>query len=64
MAPEVMRASPHSYAADYFALGVLCYEFMLGRRPYNGKSRNEIREKILAKRVQVKNSEIPDDWSV
>ena len=30
-APEVMCRQPHTYAVDYFALGVLCYEFMLGR---------------------------------
>ncbi len=39
MAPEVMCRLAHTYAVDYFALGVLAYEFMLGRRPYNGRSR-------------------------
>lgn len=31
MAPEVMCRQNHSYAVDYFALGVIGYEFMLGR---------------------------------
>ena len=44
MAPEVMCRLNHSYSVDHFALGVMVYEFMLGRRPYNGKSRNEIRD--------------------
>ena len=44
MAPEVMCRWNHNKAVDYYALGVLAYEFMLGRRPYNGRSRNEIRE--------------------
>jgi len=39
MAPEVMCRLAHTYAVDYFALGVLAFEFMLGRRPYNGRSR-------------------------
>jgi hypothetical protein len=30
-APEVMCRQPHTFAVDYFALGVLAYEFMLGR---------------------------------
>jgi serine/threonine protein kinase len=64
MAPEVMCAQNHSYAVDYFAVGVIAYEFMLGVRPYLGKSRKEIKEMILAKQVQVKHSEIPPDWSV
>lgn len=44
MAPEVMCRQPHSYAVDYFAVGVIAYEFMLGRRPYLGRSRKEIRD--------------------
>lgn len=34
MAPEVMRRGTNSFEADYFALGVLIYEFMTGNRPY------------------------------
>lgn len=49
MAPEVMCRQNHSYAADYFAVGVIGYEFMLGRRPYVGRSRKEIRDMIFAK---------------
>lgn len=51
LAPEVMYHQSHGIAVDYFALGVIAYEFMLGRRPYNGKSRKEIREQILARNV-------------
>ena len=49
MAPEVMLRFNHTEAVDYFALGVLAYECMFGRRPYVGKSRKEIREDILSK---------------
>jgi serine/threonine protein kinase len=31
MAPEVMCAQNHTIAVDYFALGVMTYEFMNGR---------------------------------
>jgi serine/threonine protein kinase len=31
MAPEVMCAQNHTIAVDYFALGVIGYEFMLGK---------------------------------
>ncbi|CAD8050516.1 unnamed protein product [Paramecium sonneborni] len=64
MAPEVMCRQNHTYAVDYFALGVIAYEFMLGRRPYLGRSRQEIRDQIIAKQVQIKKTEIPDDWSL
>ena len=36
MAPEVMFRQNHSYTADYFAVGVLAYEMIMGRRPYVG----------------------------
>jgi serine/threonine protein kinase len=48
MAPEVMCRQNHTYAVDYFALGVIGYEFMLGRRPYVGKTRKEIRDMMFA----------------
>jgi len=50
MAPEVMCRQNHGVAVDYFALGIMAYEFMMGRRPYHGRSRKEIRDQILAKK--------------
>jgi serine/threonine protein kinase len=44
MAPEVMCRHNHGIEVDYFALGVIIYEFMTGRRPYLGKTRKEIRD--------------------
>lgn len=54
MAPEVMCRQDHSFAVDYYAVGVIAYELMLGFRPYNGRNRKEIRDSILSKQVQVK----------
>lgn len=34
MAPEVMCAQNHTIAVDYFALGVMTYEFMMGYVSY------------------------------
>jgi protein kinase A len=31
MSPEVMCAQNHTIAVDYFALGVMTYEFMNGK---------------------------------
>ena len=51
MAPEVMCRQNHTYAVDYFAVGVIGYEFMLGRRPYVGRNRKEIRDMMFSKQV-------------
>jgi len=64
MAPEVMCGKPHSYAADYYALGILTFELMMGGRPYTGKNRHEIKDKILCRQVQLKRKNIPEGWTV
>jgi serum/glucocorticoid-regulated kinase 2 len=64
MAPEVMCKNNHGMAADFFAVGVIAWECMLGRRPYVGKSRREIRDAILAKQAQIRKNDVPSDWSL
>lgn len=49
LAPEVMCRQNHGVAVDYFAVGVIGYECMFGKRPYLGKNRKEIRDHILSK---------------
>lgn len=44
-------------------MGVIAYECMFGKRPYQGKDRKEIRDHILAKQVQIKKTETPPGWS-
>lgn len=51
MSPEVMFKQNHGVAADYFAVGVIGYECIMGRRPYLGRNRKEIREAILMKQA-------------
>ena len=64
MAPEVMSGQNHTIAVDYFSLGVIGYELMMKKRPYLGKSRKEIKEKIMSHQVQVKKNMVPQGWSV
>jgi serine/threonine protein kinase len=64
MAPEVMCRQNHGVAVDFFALGVIAYEFMTGRRPYTGKSRKEIRDQIFQKQICLKKSDLPPGWSM
>ena len=63
MAPEVMKAKNHSFPVDFFAIGVIGYEFMLGKRPYYGKNRQEIKEQMLSKEAIIKEENIPKGWS-
>ena len=64
MSPEVILVQNHSFPSDFFALGVIGYEFMLGYRPYLGSSRKEIKELIIYKQARLNKSDIPSSWSL
>ena len=63
MAPEVMKGRNHSFPVDFFALGVIGYEFMTGSRPYSGKNRKEIKEQMLSKPAIINEENIAPGWS-
>ena len=63
MAPEVMKGRNHSFPVDFFAIGVIGYEFMIGSRPYCGKNRKEIKEQMLSKAVIINEDILPSEWS-
>ena len=63
MAPEVMNRQNHTMAVDYFAVGVIGYEFMIGKRPYQGRSRKEIKQQILKSQARITEDDLPKGWS-
>ena len=63
MSPEVMRGLGHSFSVDFFAVGVIGYEFMIGKRPYTGKNRKEIKEQMFSYQAKIKREEIAKGWS-
>ena len=63
MAPEAIVNKPHDFCVDYFALGVIVYELMMGERPYQGKNRKEIKEQMFTIEIKVDNEDLPDEWN-
>ena len=63
MAPEVMKGINHTGSVDYFAVGVITYELMMGKRPYVGKNRKEIKEQMMSKQIYIDADMVPSDWS-
>lgn len=63
MAPEVLNNENHGYSSDYYAVGIIAYEFLFGHRPYLAKSKRELKELILTRQAQVDIEELPNGWS-
>ena len=64
MAPEVLFGKNHTIVVDYFACGVMCYEFMKGVKPYQGKNRKEIKDKIKEKEIKLDKNTLSEGWSL
>lgn len=53
MSPEVIFSKNHTFQTDHYALGVICYELLFGKRPYKGANRHELRDSILSKQARI-----------
>ena len=62
MAPEAITNKRQEFSVDYFALGVIIYELMLGERPYQGKNRKEIKEQMMNLEIKLDKDDLPEDW--
>ena len=63
MAPEVLLNENHGFSVDFFALGVIGYEIIMGKRPYIGKDKKEIKKDIVSRQAQIKEDNVPEEWS-
>ena len=64
MCPEVMNGKNHSFPADYFSIGVIGYEFMMGKRPYRGRGRKEIKQQMISYQAKIEEEEMKEGWSL
>ena len=64
MSPELYLDKCYSINSDYFSLGVLGYELMLGKRPYSTVNKHEFKESLRNTDIQIEPDEIPEGWSI
>ena len=63
MAPEIILHKNYSFSVDFFAIGVMGYEFIFGERPFKGKNRKDYKKSLLKSGVQIKMEDVKG-WSL
>ena len=63
VAPEVILQQDYNYCSDFFALGVIGYEFMQGNRPYYTGNKKQIKDLILVYQPKIKTNQMKKGWS-
>lgn len=58
LAPEVLVGEHQTACVDFFAVGVILYEIMTGKRPYMGTDTKDLKVQ-MRKQVTIKSSEVP-----
>jgi len=60
LAPEILRGKGHSRGVDWWALGVIMYEFLCGLPPFYSEDVNEMYEFIISKPLAFPDHITPD----
>ena len=63
MAPELLFTLNHKYDVDYYAMGIIMYEIIVGKRPYKGKIKHEIKNQIISHQARIGVMDIPKGWN-
>ena len=63
VAPEVILQQDYNYSSDFFALGVIGYEFMQGNRPFYAGNKKQIKDLILIYQPKIKTNQMKKGWS-
>ena len=64
MAPEVVNRRGHDFTADWWSYGVLMYEMLTGRLPFQGEDRKETMNQILKAKLSMPNYLSPEAQSL
>ena len=60
LSPEIISKKNQTFVCDYFPLGIVIYELIFLKRPFNGKSKQEVFENILHQNIKLKKHKLPN----
>lgn len=52
LAPEILLGLPHNQAVDWWAFGVMVFEFVNGYKPFDGESPEEIFREVISGNIR------------
>ena len=64
ISPEVLLHKPQGPTSDFFSVGIICYELIFHKKPFKGKNKKEIAEKILTKEINVTKNDLPENFNI
>ena len=56
MAPESIFLREQNFSIDFYSLGIISYELIMGRRPYEGNNRQEIKNILNDNNFEIKDN--------
>ncbi len=63
IAPEVLNRQNHGTGVDYFAVGIIAHELMLGKKPWEGDTRMSFKENLMKHQAVLKKADTPETWN-
>ena len=57
IAPEVLNGSGYSFQVDWWAVGIIMYELLIGKTPFVKETREEVEQRIQTKEAKWPNRE-------
>ena len=64
ISPEMIKGEPQNFVSDFFGLGIVTYELIFGKRPFEGDNKDEIANSILNKKIYLDKNNIVKNISL